>query len=89
MKFGPEYLESLRRANTNGSHIIPTRSPREAKNLRTYYYHFRRKLKLDGHPFAPKAKSLIFQVRGSRLLIRRPDTNHIKNSLRTKAKLLQ
>lgn len=59
-RFDKNYYEVLKLAAEKGEVVVPVDSLEEAKNLRSYFYHFRRELKETKDPLFEQAKDLKF-----------------------------
>lgn len=59
--FQPKFFEAVNLAHEKGKATISC-PIQEAKNLRTYFYHFRKVLRNSDHPMAEKAADIKFTV---------------------------
>lgn len=71
-RFSPEYLLLLRKAIGERGAFVPLGSAQEARNLRSYLYHFRRELHERNHPLAEAASDLKFIIHPNGLEVQTP-----------------
>lgn len=71
--FTPEYREILELALEQGEYLVET-SPQEARNLRSYFYHYRKHLKETDDPLVEKVRELKFSITPKGLVIFKPLT---------------
>lgn len=68
----PEYRLAFIKAINEGSFLIPTASAEEARNLRSYLYHYRAKLRRNKDPLRHSADQLKFLIHPYALEIQMP-----------------
>jgi len=71
-RFAPEYKLLFRRALDEGFAFVNLHSAQEARNLRSYLYHFRRHLRDTNDPLAEDAQSLKFIIHPDGLEVAAP-----------------